>query len=305
MDFIGCGALNLDRLYKVPRITTGDEEIHILDMKEEPGGSAANTIYALGKLGIDCGFFGAIGDDPEGQNVVLSLKQVGVDTSKITVKNGERTGMVIGIVDQKGERSLYISPGANNLLSQHDMDIDYIRGTKYLHVSSFVQNEQLDVQKQLVGGLDENTKFSFSPGSLYAKMGFDAISPLIKRTHVLFLNDEEAKILTGLGSYQEASDFLLNSGCAIVVVTLDARGCFINDGENPLHVEAMKTDVVDTTGAGDSFCAGFLYGLVKDKNLHDCGVMGNFLASKCISKIGARIGLLGKAEFEQGMDKFL
>jgi ribokinase len=117
MDFIGCGALNLDRLYKVPRITTGDEEIHIQDMKEEPGGSAANTIYALSKLGIGCGFVGAIGDDSEGQLLISSLNQVGVDTSRIKTKKGERTGMVIGIVDKKGERSLYISPGANNLLS--------------------------------------------------------------------------------------------------------------------------------------------------------------------------------------------
>jgi ribokinase len=153
--------------------------------------------------------------------------------------------------------------------------------------------------------MDDSIKLCFSPGSLYAKFGFDSISTLVNKTHVLFLNEEEIKILTGLESYEEASEYVLKNGCNTVVVTLGEKGCFIDDGKTPLHVKAIETRVVDTTGAGDSFCGGFLYGLLKDKPLHDCGLMGNYLASKCISKIGARDGLLSKEEFEQGIDNIL
>ncbi len=106
MDFVGCGALNLDRLFKVSRITKGDEEVAIEDAQEQPGGSAANTIYALGKLNKEVGFIGSVGSDAEGKLVLDSMKSAGVDTSQIKIKPKTRTGLVIGIVDVKGERSL-------------------------------------------------------------------------------------------------------------------------------------------------------------------------------------------------------
>ena len=129
MNFIGFGALNLDRLYKVERIAKGDEEIAIEETVEQPGGSAANTIYALGKLNLKTGYIGAVGIDAEGEKVLASFKEVGVDISKIRLKENARTGTVIGLVDSSGERALYISPGANNLLSFEDLDMEYLKNS--------------------------------------------------------------------------------------------------------------------------------------------------------------------------------
>lgn len=296
---MGCGALNLDRLFKVQRITKGDEEVAIEDAQEEPGGSAANTIYALGKLNKKNGFIGSVGEDFEGKMVIDSLNSVGVDTSHIKIKPRVRTGLVIGIVDAIGERSLYITPGANSTLEFDEVDIDFISGSDFFHITSFVDDSQLNVQKKIVDTLGENTKLSFSPGSLYAKKGYEALSSIIRKTHVLFLNEVEVKILTGYDVYQEASEFLLDKGCNIVIVTLGENGCYITDGSKPLHIDAVKCDVVDTTGAGDAFCAGFLYGLSKGSELKQCGKIGNFVASRCISKIGARSGLPDIKELEE------
>lgn len=296
---MGCGALNLDRLFKVERITKGDEEVAIQDTQEEPGGSAANTIYALGKLNKKTGFIGSVGDDFEGKMVMDSLDSVGVDCSQIKIKPKTRTGLVIGIVDALGERSLYITPGANSTLEFDDVDMGFISGSDFFHITSFVDDRQLEVQKKIAEELDENTKLSFSPGSLYAKKGDEALSSLIRRTHVLFLNEVEVKILTGCGSYQEAAEFLLDKGCKIVVVTLGENGCYINDGSLSEHIDAVKCDVVDTTGAGDAFCAGFLFGLSLGHELTHCGKIGNFVASRCISKIGARSGLPNIKELEE------
>jgi ribokinase len=299
MDFVGCGALNLDRLFKVQRITKGDEEVAIEDTQEEPGGSAANTIYALGKLNKKTGFIGSVGEDFEGKMVIESLNSVGVDTSQIKIKPKIRTGLVIGIVDAFGERSLYITPGANSTLGFNEVDMGFISGSDFFHITSFVDDRQLEVQKKIVETLNENTKLSFSPGSLYAKKGYEALSSTIRKTHVLFLNEVEVKILTGYGSYQEASEFLLDKGCKIVVVTLGEKGCYITDGSQTEHIDAVKTDVVDTTGAGDAFCAGFLFGLSLGRELTQCGKIGNFVASRCITKIGARSGLPDIKELEE------
>jgi len=72
---------------------------------------------------------------------------------------------------------------------------------------------------------------------------------------------------------------------------LGSKGCYVTDGRESHHVEAFKVKVVDTTGAGDAFCAGFLYGLISGKSLYECGRLGNFVASRCIIKMGARTGL--------------
>jgi ribokinase len=298
MDFVGMGALNLDRLYKVEKIAEGDEEIAIQEAREEPGGSAANTIFALGKLGMSTGFIGAIGNDDEAKVVLGSLKSVECDTSQIKIKADARTGLVIGIVDSKGERALYIAAGANNLLLENDIDYGYLDQVDFLHISSFVSDAQLDVQKKIVEKLKPETKLSFAPGSLYVKKGLSELEPIIKRANVLFLNESEARILTGK-DYEEASEFLIGYGCKIVAVTLKEEGCYVTDGTLKEHVEAIKTQVKDTTGAGDAFCAGFLFGHSQDMELKECGRLGNFVAARCIMKIGARSGLPEPSELEE------
>ena len=301
MQFIGIGALNLDRLYKVSKIAAGDEELPVEETNEEPGGSAANTIYALGKLKQRAGFIGTVGNDDEGRKLLGSLNSVGVDTSHIKIKANSRTGLVIGLVDSKGERALYIAPGANNLLSEKDIDNNFLMKAEIIHLSSFVEEKQFDAQKKLVEVLDRDVnKLSFAPGSLYVRRGLDALSSIIKRCHVLFLNEQEAKILTDK-NYESASKYLIDMGCKMVAITLKEKGCFVTDGTSSEHVEAIKTNVIDTTGAGDAFCAGFLYGLSQEKKLEDCAFIGNHLASKCISEMGARKGLPDKEELDRGL----
>ena len=298
MDFVGIGALNLDRLYKVEKIAEGDEEVAIQEAREESGGSAANTIYALGKLGMSVGFIGAIGNDSEAKQVLGSLNSVGCDTSHIKIKAGSRTGLVIGFVDPKGERTLYIAAGANNLLSEKDLDYGYLDRVDILHMSSFVSDAQLKIQKKVVEKLNPETKLSFAPGSLYAKKGLSELEPIIERTNVLFLNETEARILTGKDC-EEAAEVLIGYGCNIVAVTLKEKGCYITDGTSKEHVEASKTQVKDTTGAGDAFCAGFLFGHSQDMKLKECGRLGNLVAARCIIKIGARSGLPELSELEE------
>ena len=144
--------MNMDQLYLVQRIVA-DGEAPIEHSIHAPGGSAANTIYGLARLGISTGFIGAIGDDDAGRMLLRDLNSSGVDSSQIQVARQAVTGTVVCLVDHSGRRALYVSPGANRMLSVEDIDMDYLNQADIIHLSSFVDKEQLDIQKHNIGFL--------------------------------------------------------------------------------------------------------------------------------------------------------
>src|SRR5512139_4131233 len=111
-DVIGFGALNVDKLYKVKRIAGAEEESPIEAYSQTSGGSAANTIVGLARLGCKVGFIGKVGNDPEGKMLTEDLRKEGVDTDGIVRSKINRSGSVIGFVDKEGARALYIDSGS-------------------------------------------------------------------------------------------------------------------------------------------------------------------------------------------------
>jgi len=285
MDVVGLGALNYDRLYAVERIAKPGEEVGVIDVKGCPGGSAANTIVGLARLGLSTGFIGIVGDDAEGGIIMDDFAAEGVDVSRIRRVRGS-TGIALALVDAHGERALYVYPGVNDVLSIDAGDVDCANNAQFIHMSSFVSAEQLEMQKRLAK--ETKAKISFAPGMLCFKFKFDDLKPIIERCMVVFLNEKEIRSLTG-ADHKNGGEILLKTGAEIVVVTLGKDGCYIaNEG---IYVAPPKAEVVDTTGAGDAFAAGFLYGLLKGENMRRCGELGNIVASSCIGKYGAREGL--------------
>jgi ribokinase len=303
---VGLGALNTDHIYKVERIL-GDGETVVLDSSSFPGGSAANTIYGLAKLGVSTGFCGAVGDDDEGKLLLRDFQKVGVDTSKIKVKREAKSGLVLCLSDRTGGRSLYVLPGANSQLTLADLDTAYINRASMLHLSSFADDKQFEVVLKLVAKLSPSIRLSFAPGALYAVKGRKALAPILKRTEILFLNQGEMRQLTGKDVVSGA-EICLKLGCRIVVITLGKGGkikkttaaSYIRDSRNEYLIRPQDLGAsTDTTGAGDAFAAGFIYGLLKGKGLEECGRLGDIVAGFCISKIGAREGLPTQDELSQ------
>jgi len=300
IQIIGVGALNMDTIYKVERIPEDGETV-VDWAKSFPGGSAANTIYGLAKLGISTGFCGAVGDDKEGKTLLDDFKKVGVDTSRILAKPKAKTGSVLCLSDRGGRRSLYVQPGANSQLDLDDLDFSYINQAEIIHLSSFADDSQFQLSLGLILRLDESVKLSFTPGAIYATKGLDTLTPFLSRTHLLFVNQSELQQITGEdveGGVQKC----LKAGCRTVVVTLGkgkklgktAAVSYIRDADNEYIIEPSSHNLaaeVDTTGAGDAFAAGCLYGVVKGKGLAECGRLGDFVAKLCISRTGARHGL--------------
>ncbi|MGQ9530730.1 MAG: carbohydrate kinase family protein [Candidatus Bathycorpusculaceae bacterium] len=290
-DVIGFGALNVDKLFRVNKIAGAEEEGFIKDFEETCGGSAANAVVGLARLGCKTGFIGKISNDREGKMLLEDFRKEGVDTSGIIYAEGGRSGTVMGFIDDRGERALYVDPGVNDAIEIDEVDKEYAFNTQFLHLTSFVGEKSFQTQKRLVEILPKNVKVSLDPGELYARKGLAALEPLIRRTFVLMPNQREIEILTKAKDYKRGAEILIEKGVKIIAVKLGSKGCYVTDGKENHQINRFNVRVVDTTGAGDAFCAGFLYGLINGKSLYECGRLGNFVASKCIMKMGARTGL--------------
>lgn len=287
-DVIGFGALNVDRFYCVNKIAREGEESFILSMNEAPGGSAANTIVGLARLGAKVGFVGKVAQDHEGELLLSDFKRENVSTEGIVVADHGHSGTVSAFIDIKGERALYVHPSVNDSLTLNEINFNYAKQTKFLHLTS-MDEKPFQAQKKLIEELP-NVRVSFDPGEIYARKGLSKLKPIIKRSFVVMPSENELKMLTGQ-NFKRGAATLLKEGARIVAVKLGQKGCYIANGKENHVIPAIGTKVIDTTGAGDAFCAGFLYGLIKNKDLYECGRLGNFVASRCISKVGARTGL--------------
>jgi len=295
-DVIGFGALNVDKLYRVGRIAKEGEEGFILSMMELPGGSAANTIVGLARLGIRTGFIGKVAGDHEGKLLLDDFRREGVNIGGVVIAKMGHSGTVSAFIDRKGERALYVHPSVNDTLTFKEINLNYAKQTEFLHLTS-MDEKPFQAQKELVETLP-NVKVSLDLGEIYGRKGLTKMRPLLKRSYVLMPSENELKMMTRK-SFKEGANTLLKEGARIVAVKLGQKGCYVTSGKESYLVKPFDTRVVDTTGAGDAFCAGFLYGLIKKKDLYECGQLGNFVASKCIEKAGARTGLPRASELKE------
>src|SRR5665648_462678 len=184
-DVIGFGALNVDTILKVDKIVGAEEESFIRDYTEACGGSAANTMVGLARLGCKVGFIGKVADDHEGQMQLDCFKTEGVDTDGIIRSPKGKSGVCLGFVDKKGARALYINPGVNDTIEFRELQPAYISQTQILHLSSFVGEKSFRSQKKLMSFLPDSVKISFDPGAIYAQRGFASIEPIIQNSFVM------------------------------------------------------------------------------------------------------------------------
>jgi len=307
-DVVGFGALNMDHLYAVPHLIQ-DGGVEVLASTVQPGGSAANTIYGLAKLGLRCGFVGVVGDDDAGKAILQSFKRAGVDTGGILVRPAVETGQTICITAGQAQKAIYIIPGANSSLSSEDVDVSYLSDAGHVHLSSFVGESAFAQQLRAVERLPAQVGVSLALDAVYARRGLDGLSALIERCTLLIANADELQELTGR-DLRASARACLDTGCEIVVATFGSGRALPGGtaasmivarpptgrrrGAVEHVVPAVKTHdgaVVDTTGAGDAFATGFLFGLLEGRTLPVCGALGHTAAGFCLAEMGARAGL--------------
>lgn len=299
VEIIGFGALNLDKLYQVENIASIDEESFILSSKESSGGSASNTIMGLSSLGVKTSYIGKIAEDSDGDTLEYNLSKKGVYTSNLIYSEDGVTGNALVFVDSEGNRAIYLNPGVNDNISIGEINLLNINRCKILHFSSFVGEDSFNTQKELVEKINKDTILSFDPGMIYVKKGFESLNPILNRTNILLINENELRIL--FDDYEKTvKDLameLLNKGIGTVVIKQGSKGVFALNKNEDVFKDVFNVKVVDTTGAGDLFNTGFLYSYLKGYSLLKSCTIGNWFASKYIQYSGNK-GFPNKEDLE-------
>lgn len=305
-DAVGLGALNVDLIFEVDdlsqlrvrgkKLEAGGEVFGTLKdfqgllsqlekdgrlRSRSPGGSAANTMVALSRMGFETGYIGKVGRDKEGEFILQSME--GVDTSRV-LKN-DKSGMTAVLLDKAKERTILVLPNSNDALTFDEIDLPYAKNARFLHLTSFAGDSPTEAQKELVKRVHNDVKISFDPGEIHTQKGLAKMLPVLKRSYIVFVTDRETQLLTG-EDYMDGTRELLNYGASIVVCKLGARGSYVLTREEEFHVPPVKTKAVDKTGAGDVYAAGFLAGLLRNEHIMKCGLLATRAAAQSIKGWG-------------------
>lgn len=258
-----------------------------LKKKQTSGGSAANTIHGLAKLNLDTAFIGKVGEDEFGTFFYDDMLEAGI--KPLLLKGENHTGKAIALVSEDSERTFATYLGAAIELVPDDLKIEYFKGFDYLHIEGYlVQNQEL-IEKAVKMASDNNLKVSLDMASYnIVEANLDFLKRIVAEyVDILFANEEEAKSFTGKEP-REALDEIAKI-VDIAVVKIGKNGSLIKSDGKDYKVDIIPAESQDTTGAGDLYAAGFLYGLSKGLSLDKCGKIGTVLGGKVIEGIGAKI----------------
>ncbi|MBN1160241.1 MAG: carbohydrate kinase family protein [Candidatus Diapherotrites archaeon] len=279
LDVICASQINLDKFFYVNKFANPGEEYKILDTYFAAGGSGANTLSALAKLGFKTAIIGAVGTDSDGDFLLEETKRFGTDTTYVKRFDG-RSNAIYAFVDPSGERVMYFDVQVGKRIREIELDLDFVNRYKYFYLAT------TQVRKYLP---EIKAKICYAPGTIGVTKGKENIQDILEKTYALFINDEELQKLIGK-NYIDGAKQLLEEGMEIVSVTLGKEGCHIFSKEGDFRVPTIDVPVVDKTGAGDAFSAGFIAGLLWGKPLKECAELGIRLSTFCIQKKGAREG---------------
>ena len=251
------------------------------------GGSAANTIHGLAMLGAETGFIGSIGKDETGDFFEKDMKSAGVKT--ILIRRDSVTGTAVALVSPDSERTFATHLGAATELEAADLYSDQFKGYDILYLEGYLIFNKPLVESACRIAKEHKMKVALDLAS-YNVVEFklqDFKEIVEKYVDIVFANEEEARAFTGKNP-EEALN-ILSELCEIAVVKTGSEGSLIKRGEEILKIGTIKVDLHDTTGAGDLYASGFLYGYSMDYSLEACGLFGSILAGNVIELIGAKM----------------
>ena len=252
------------------------------------GGSAGNTIRAMARLGCDVGFIGKVGTDKTGDFFIQALENLGIEP--FIFRGKERSGRGVALISPDGERTMVTFLGAALELSAAEVTPAIFEGYDCLYIEGYLVQDHDMILRAIELAKEAGLQICLDMASYnIVEQDHDFFSLLInKYVDIVFANEEEAKAFTGKEP-EEALDVIAKM-CSIAIVKLGARGSLIRKGTEEVHVHAVTVDrVIDTTGAGDYFAAGFLYGLTCGYSLEKCGKIGSILSGSIIRVIGAEM----------------
>jgi sugar/nucleoside kinase (ribokinase family) len=293
MDVIALGVHVVDVLVRpVQEIPAGQGGALVEEIRITPAGSAGGTAVTLAKLGARVRSAGAIGEDALGDVIVELLRRASVDTSLLVRRDGVQTSASVLPIRPDGSRPAFHVIGANATYTSADAPLEQIERASHLHLGAPEFMGGAEAAKILAHARSSGVVTSadlLAPGE-QASAILDWIAPAFEHLDYLLPNEEQVLGLTGAPDLVQGARALITRGIGCVAATCGSHGAVIVDADGVQHVPAFDVEVVDTTGCGDAFSAGFLRGLALGRNPRDAGVLGCAAAALVAQGLGSDHG---------------
>jgi sugar/nucleoside kinase (ribokinase family) len=251
------------------------------------GGSAANTVHGLGMLGVNPGYIGKVGTDADGDYFDIDMQRAGVEN--ILYRSATPTGTSTVLVSPDSERTMATHLGAAVEINVAEIYEGIFDGYDILYLEGYLIPDHGLIERLCRLAKEKGLEIAIDMASYnIVEVNMEFFREITsKYVDIIFANEEEAKAFTG----EEADKAIgiIAEICSVAVVKTGSRGSLIRRGDELLRIGAMANECIDTTGAGDLYAAGFLYGYAGGMNLEKCGLLGTLLAGNVICVVGARM----------------
>ncbi len=258
------------------------------------GGCAANVGVNIAKQGIGVGVLGKVGNDFFGRFVKEDLAAQGVDTGLIGTSEIEQTSQTMILLCKGQDRRFVHTFGANREFRASDVPLSALSSAKVLYLGGYlvmpglIPGELAELFRRCrESGIRTVLDVVIPSGFRYA----GELEPVLPHTDVFLPNDDEAQMLTGEVEPLRQAAALRRGGAGTVIITMGAHGLLAVEGSRVFTMPHFPTEVVDQTGAGDAFCAGYISGMVRGEDLAGCLRYGSALGSSCVRSIGCYQGV--------------
>ncbi len=257
------------------------------------GGSAANTIACIASLGGSAAFIGKVADDQFGRIFAHDIKSLGVEYPTKPLQGGASTARSMIIVTPDAQRTMQTYLGVSSELCPDDIDEELVAASAVTYLEGYLWDppkakEAFIKAADIAHSSDRMVSLSLSDPFCVDRHRAEFLDLAENHVDVLFANEEEAMSLYQVEAFDDVLALVRNH-CRIAVLTRSAKGSVVVSGDDVISVDAAPAEIVrDSTGAGDSFAAGFLYGLTRNMGLEDCARIGSVAAAEIISHLGAR-----------------
>ncbi|MEW9529613.1 carbohydrate kinase family protein [Microbispora sp. NPDC049125] len=296
MTVVTVGVHIVDVLARPVESIPAGQDTHLLEqIRITAAGAAAGTAVDLAKIGVPVASMGAVGDDELGDFLLMIMERRGVDVSGVVRRAGEQTAASILPIRPDGGRPSFHVPGANLGLGLADLDEDRITAAPIVHLGGMDVTWGLHdpaffalLDKARAGG----TVVTMDLLSNMAEL-MPAVRAFLPHIDYLLPNEEQALMLTGAATAAEAARALLGEGLRGALITLGADGSLVATPSDVTRVAALDVPVVDTTGCGDAYCAGFVAGLLEGRDVVAAARLGTAVAARVAGGLGSDAGLDG------------
>ncbi|MBN2640829.1 MAG: adenosine kinase [Victivallales bacterium] len=262
-----------------------------VEPEKVPGGSAGNTIFGLAELNVKTSFLGMVGYDDDGKFYTGSLEKLGGGISNFRYSDTIHTGCCLSLITPDSERTMRTDLGAAAAITPVDVSPEIFQGISHVHVEGYVMFAEDYFRKVLETAKAAGCVVSLDLAS-FEVVGFkrDILPEVLEKyVDIVFANEDEARAFCGDISPEEQA-LNLNKYCPIAAVKLGKEGCCIAQNGTTVRVPAVLAEkVVDTTGAGDLWQTGFLFGLLDGRDMTGCATCGSVLGAEVVQVIGAKI----------------